>query len=1041
MKKLIDFFLHRTFLVNLISGFVILAGGVIYTSLHKDMTPPFDRPVISVQGQLEGASPVQVERYVVRPIEDIIKNETGLEEVNTNVESGSFDIRMVFKSSHDDLQTSLDNVKTAVQGIQSSLPDKLENLNIRLRTKNRGWMGSFALTGDLVKAPNIRQIANQFQDKITDISGIVLMRSEFDQRQLIVHLDAQALSRASIRSSDIISKIRSLLTPKAAGSFEVDAKKISLEILDPSFSLKTLGETPIKSPQAGAPILLKDLAQIAWKDDSSERLRNLNGKRFISFYAFKDLQTDIIDLSHKIKDAVQDFNKTLPEGSQVLITGLGSDYVAHQIDVLTTNALIGLTLVILILGFFLGIRAALLTAFSLPLAYAFAGIILAIAGISLNLVTLVAMIIILGILVDDAIIVTEQYVQNREAGMDTSEAASTAAVQLLPPVTATIATTAIAFLPILAIDGYLKELFTALPIVIVSTLAASWFESFFILPNHLKDFLKKPKSKASYGTRTIIKLRSFYQLTLEFVLKLRYVILVALLCVAGITIYMSSQKIKTRFHLRFGDESIRIVAVLNDTKSIANSQEQLKPIEDYLLSLKKSEPAIEEIFTSIGNVWVDRSRQKHPRYATFDVDIDGSSSDSIKNKARIQKIIAKFIKPLSKTDTFERLSVGSSMQGSEEELKDIVSISFKGKGTEDFFTLKDFVETAASGLPHFTGLSYNENTLQRSWVFNPDLAKLNSYGVDSASLGQQLSLYTESVPVGYTYFEDEQIRIFASMGDLSNSPEFTQLSDIKILSDQNILVPITYLGSWKDTQNFGSIERENGKRIIRFDLKFNTLTTDAQKFKTSADTQLLDTLSKQFPNYKISSDFGDEELEKNRSWMIKAVSLCIVGVLFVLALQLGSILQPLIVASVIPFGAFGALWALYLHGMDLNLMGMIGLLGVAGVAVNDSIILVDQCNLLRDENGRLSKKQLIAGASSRLRAITLTTITTLGGLFPMAYGLGGDSGFTRPIAFTMAWGLLASTLLTLIFIPVLLDILEDIKNYFARILNRSNKKA
>lgn len=1038
MNRLIRYFNERSFLVNLLSVFFLIGGAVTFSVLQTDMMPEATRPTLAVTGSMPGASALQVERYAARKLEQQLQSVAGVELMEARVSNGSFSIDLNFNASTVDMQASKDEVERILQSVEPSLPDVLEDLQVSDRNRRSGWMGSLSILGLDPDSAGARLVTESVTQRIQGIKGIVSINSELQLRRLIVRLKEDVLAKSNLQSEQILASLRTHLLPKFGGSVEKDAERINIEVVDPPLDLEYLSQLPVVSTSLGKTFRLEDVADLEWRYTSSPTLRKLNGQTYTRFWIFKDYNTDILDLEESVLAEIESINEGLLATTPYVLQAsrLASEFVRTQLGTLQNNALLGLILVVLLLGYFLGIRSALVTAFSVPLAYAFTLMMFTFLGMTINIVSLVGLILVLGLLVDDAIIVSEKYSQNLEAGMKPFDAAQASAQQLLRPVTATIVTSVIAFMPILAVEGFLKEIFSAVPIVLAAALFASWFESFFVLPNHLRDFVKKPSRERV----AIVKLREFYTKTLKITLKWRYGVLVFLAALTAVSVWLGTQKIKTQFFIRFGGESIELSAHLKDSSSVEFTEEKLKPIEDFMYSLKETFPEISEVSYRIGRVWVERQRKTHPRFAEFDVDIESSASNLSEVKRNVEKKINTFIGAYDQKDEFERLSVSRRFSRSDTNLDEILSVQFRGQSSFEFDQLRRTTEDFAKDLKGYVSFSYDEDTLTESWVFDPDLERLNDLKLDISDLTSQLRLRTANRNVGNAYFGDEEIEVYASIGDFENSPEFEKLQKIQIIGAQNILIPITDLGSWRQRKSFDSIYREDGARALNFDLKFDSNVTDSGKFQKEVEEKLLPKLEEAFPGYEVVTKLGNPEEEENRSSMLQISLMCVIGILFVLALQLGSITQPFLVASVIPFGVFGALWALYFHGMDLGLMAMVGLLGVAGVAVNDSIVMVDQCNIYRkerEEDGGFD--YILKGASSRLRAIMLTTLTTLGGLFPMAYGLGGDSALTRPIAFSMSWGLLGSTLLTLLALPAFLAMRDDVLRLTSRVMKKIRK--
>ena len=283
---------------------------------------------------------------------------------------------------------------------------------------------------------------------------------------------------------------------------------------------------------------------------------------------------------------------------------------------------------------------------------------------------------------------------------------------------------------------------------------------------------------------------------------------------------------------------------------------------------------------------------------------------------------------------------------------------------------------------------------------------------------------------------DDTVRIFA---EFKRPDNFTHnsLGEFEVLTQAGASVPMKFLGEWKEVNSLKSYRHYKGRRNLDLDFKMHEKTANADKAIKQLN-EVLKPIQSKYPGYEINPVNANLQGAKSKAWAIKVAIVCIVGVLMVIALITGSLTQPFLVGLPIPFAIMGIILALFAHGAPMGLMALIGLVGTIGVSVNASIVMVDQMNKMAKESKDklLSREIIITGAASRLRAIILTTATTLGGVFPMAYAVGGESGFTQPLAFSLAWGLSFATLMTLFFLPACLEIRNDILKLTDKIINK-----
>ncbi|MFX3675474.1 MAG: efflux RND transporter permease subunit [bacterium] len=383
-------------------------------------------------------------------------------------------------------------------------------------------------------------------------------------------------------------------------------------------------------------------------------------------------------------------------------------------------------------------------------------------------------------------------------------------------------------------------------------------------------------------------------------------------------------------------------------------------------------------------------------------------------------------------EIFERIEVDRRLDGFDDAKDHSLRVAISGRGRLDVERLLTGVSDSAKDIKGFKSLSVDPKLFADSWSFEPNRAALTQYGLELSNLSLQIRGYVAESKLHQLRWDGENVNVYSYIA-LGDRLDFDQLSSLPVIIGEGQIAQLSTFGSWKKTRALKRIDRENVERVVAVEVSYLADQTKKEVFQADLE-KALEPLALKFPMLKFQVEDADRQASKNKSSMSQSLIYAIAMILFILALTLSSIIQPLLIGLAIPFGSIGVIAAFALHDKAIDIMAMVGVIGMAGVVVNDSLILVDAINRkLANGEGR---QGLIDASVSRLRPILLTSITTLGGVFPMAYGLGGDSGFTKPLALSMGWGLVFATFLTLFLIPAMVSIQRDWRSSLAKRLKR-----
>ncbi|ATH08121.1 hypothetical protein BIY24_09215 [Halobacteriovorax marinus] len=1020
MKKIVSYFVDNSFIVNTLSLSMIVVGLISFFSMQRDLIPQWKDKRITISATLPGATPYQVEQYLTSPIEDAIKSLSGVDKMVSTSSPSSMSINMRLKDSmeEDDIDDLYERVNSIILNLERDLPNETENLSVINNKVSSFWFTTLSVLNFDEHNSSHQKWLSYIQKKLGKINGVVEVRNWTSKPQIYIQFDQEKLARYQIHINELTQNIVRRFAFLPLGTITKNGNEVSVEIDNDVDGIKDIEETIVNANASGKVLRVKDIASVEYKIAEKETVSFTNGAPAAVLVLFKDIDSDIITMKEDLEKMLVNINESAPKGLSILLTGDGPSFIEKQLKVLNSNGIMGGILVVFILFIFFGIKSSLMTSFGLPLSYLATFTVLRLLDINIDLISVVGMLLIVGILVDDAIIVSELYMQKLEKGMTPRDAAIESSMETMMPIFGTVLTTIIAFAPILFSKSGVGDVLVAIPWVVIAALTMSLLECFFILPNHLAHFVKTPVKEKKFSIFN--KLTRLYEASLSIALKWRYIVLTLLVGSLIGTFVITKEKVPFKFNLRIGSERVKVDFILKKSDALEETRSKLLPIFDLIKTIDKDKYAY--VTTQIGRNWYNGVEQIGYRYGGINIRFSQTDDLALESKEEIIKLLDQKLAAL-KTDDFEVLSVKSAKEGYDDKKENTFKLStfIEGKLRDQFVI--DEVKKVFSTIEGIKEVYIDPGLVATTWMFIPNKEVLYSYGIDPIDLSSKVQGFIRKSHIKEYRHDGEVVNIYGYIND-GKKLSFNELGNLSINIGNGQVIKLKSIGEWKKVTSLKEIHHEDGKRALNFDLTYDEKVLKKEK--------IADHVKEKFPEIKssvpgLSFALEDADLQeaKNSKAMSSMLITCIFLILFVLALILKSFVQPLIIATAIPFGLIGIVWAFYFHSLPIDVMGMVGVMGMAGVVVNDSLIMVTTINSKKSKLWFLTREDILSGAVSRFRAIILTSITTLGGVFPMAYGIGGDSGFTRPLALSMGWGLLFATCLTLFALPSLLEIQRD----------------
>ncbi|HBE03755.1 MAG TPA: hypothetical protein DC049_14975, partial [Spirochaetia bacterium] len=770
----------------------------------------------------------------------------------------------------------------------------------------------------------------------------------------------------------------------------------------------------LRSNPDGKRVLLGDIALVTDSFEKKSSMIRYNGHNGLSLSVIKKENADIIAAVKEIKKAIEKF-RTTPAARGINFEFLNdmSEQTASMLSIVINNAVIGLALVMLVLFLFLNFKTALWTAAGLPVSIFMTLALMKLAGVTINVISLCGIIIVLGMLVDDSIIIAENTYRHRLAGLSWKDSALLGVHEIYQPVISTIATTIIAFIPIMFMEGMVGDFSREIPVVIGFTLTASLFEAFFILPEHLA-YTKKTRGIDQntpvkiHDKKLFVWLEKNYRPLLQKALHNKNKMIAIFVIILAASVFHAAVNMK---FIMFDEDQAWFFWIEGHSKSgssMEKTADDLRVIEKILSDYPKS--VIKSHKTQIGlNIW---GGSADPDFFTVMVYMSPVNERRISCRAAVEEIKSRIKKSAPDFNCQIFIDNGGPPAGRP------LEIELTGNNDAERLAAAEYLKNYLSQIEGVYDIIDNHETGKDEIRINIDYDLAARYGMSAADIARTIRTAYNGTVVTYQQTPEERIAYRLMLDDSYRKTSAT-LDELAIISQYGKLVPVKHFLKKTESRSVKRIHHFNADRTINISANIdNKKTTPAALYK-KINSDLPD-IREKFGSLRFLIRGETQESMKTMKSFAAAMIIAVIAIYFLLVLQFNSFLQPLLILVTIPFGMIGVIIAFSLHGLAFTMMALLGILGLSGVVVNDSIVMVDFINSQAKMNPEKPLIDLIVeGAVSRLRPILMTSITTVAGLLPTAYGIGGYDYMIAPMVLALAWGLFFATALTLFLVPAL----------------------
>ena len=601
--------------------------------------PMISQNEVRVRVNILGASAEEMERHVTFPIEQVLQSLVGLDKLTSVSSLGKTDIRISYKGNYEEMDQAASLVESQIEAIRYKLPQEIRKITVERVRQSMVFLSYMGLRGLQDGNTEHRQFLRTLERRALAIDGVVKVRTFVRDRDVYVNFDSKKLAANEISILQAKRSLKDAVRISPIGIYKEIGKETGVQIAKSVSSIKDIQDLTLSTNMSGQVVRLKDVATVNFGLGKEYDLFYIDGQESAGFVVRKSMNTDIIEIKEKFAALVDELNQIAPAGVEVVYLVDGPRFIEQQLSLLSRNSLIGLVIVLGVLMLFLNWKTALWTGFGVPLSYAGTIVILHAMGIQFDLLSIVGIILVLGILVDDAIIVSEKYTDFLQKGLAPRDAARSAVKKLILPVSGTVLTTLVAFAPLIFLKSEMSKFLLVVPAIVIISLSISWFESFFILPNHLMHYVRVGTTPRQDRFFSVIK--SFYIRVLRTTLQFRYLILIGFLAVTGVAGFLAKEKVRQSFGMHINREKITIFSELKDAKNLTDARAKLKGIEDFLRSLDKN--LIDHSTTGIGFFWTHGRVLRGLKYAKLTVFMSNDSLYPERDKKILMPQIQKFV--------------------------------------------------------------------------------------------------------------------------------------------------------------------------------------------------------------------------------------------------------------------------------------------------------------------------------------------------------------------------------------------------------------
>ncbi len=1045
MKSIIEWFADNGVAANLLMALVVVGGLLTAPRILQEVFPEIATDMVTVSVVYPGATPEEVEESINRRIEDRIASIDGVKKISSTATEGVGAVTIEALRGTD-VRALLDDVKSEVDAIDT-FPEEAEQPLVREVTL-RDFVIGVTISGDVGEAV-LKRLGELTRDELTALPG--LTQAELvgvRPYEIAVEVSEETLQRYGLTFTEVADSIRRSSLDLPAGSLETSSGEVLLRSKGQAYRAPDFGRIVLRSPSDGSRVLLGDVARVIDGFADTDQRSFFNGKPSATIKIFRVGEQSSLVLAQTVKDYVAKTASRMPPGVSITTTRDVTQVLRDRLDTLTRNGLQGLVLVFIVLALFLQFRLALWVTVGIPVSFLGTLFLMPSLGVSINVLSLFSFILVLGIVVDDAIVIGENVYKKSESGLSGREAAVRGTQQVSVPVVFGVLTTIAVFIPMLVIPGTIGRIMRVFPLVVIPTLLFSLVESQLILPSHLRHALadddRVPGAVASLWMRVQKRvsagLQAFSDRAYAPVLRIaaanRYVTAASAIAVVMFTFALvGSGWVGVRFFPDAEADNVAATLTMPQGTPVARTTDAVAGIEAAARSLqaeleREKRPGrpnpILQISTSIGDQPY-KSDQSH----------NGGRVGSAFSGAHLGEVSLQLASAADRAQT--SAEIGKRWREKVAPIPDVVELDFTSSlfsagpaiqvelSSADVEQLREAADRLKRVVATYPGVydvadSFRAGKQELTMRIKPEGEAL---GLTLSDLGRQVrqAFYGEEVQRVQRGREDVKVMVRYTEAERKS---LATIENMRIRTADGGEVPLETVAAVESGRGYSTITRSDRRRIIDVTGEVDASSGNANQMLADIRQNVLPRLLIEYPGLSYSFEGEQREQADTYGALGRGFLVALVAIYALLAIPLGSYVHPLVVMSAIPPGIAGAVWAHIMFGMDLSFLSMFGIIALTGVVVNDSLVLVEYINRRRARGEDILEAVLGAG-TARLRPILLTSLTTFAGLTPLLLERSFQAQFLIPMAVSLGFGVMFATLVSLVLVPTGYLILEDLR--------------
>ena len=1011
-------------LVNILFVVVLIMGTLSYLEMPREQDPEINFNWVNVVTSVRGASAEDVERLVTSPLEDAIRKVKDIRWVNSNSREGQSNILVRFRSIPErTFDKRMNDLRREVQNKSNAeLPEEAEDPFVLEVTTSSGFPTALVVVTGQADDESLRRHARLIKEDLERLPGVDRVQTfGLHEPELHVEFDPRALAARQLKPTDIADGLRQSFRDTTAGAVAIGDEEWLIRVEGTTADPTRLAQyqiAPAGRPEARIP--LDSVARVTRAREEPSQLVSFNGKPAISLSITKVAFTNTIKLVDTVNEYIEQKSALIRDsGIQIVLADDQTIQTQQAIRIMQNNAALGLTLVMLVCWLFLGFRIAVMVALGIAFSIAGAFWLLDATGSSLNVSVLLGIVIVLGMLVDDAVVVVEAVYYRLERGAEALAAALNGLREVAQPVTSAIATTVAAFLPLMLLPGIVGEFMFIIPFVVTVGLLVSLVEAFWLLPSHVIGLSGHGRSIAKTSSRKVIGwrrrwthwIRARYGRLLCHVLRkpVRYVFGFGLLVVLAVAALLTD-RVKFEF---FTFDPIRLFYVNVDLPSDATLEQTLRQtvaVEQRVRShLKKSE--IRAVTSLAGIKFTETEILQGDQYGQIQVSLTPLKGGRGRQPSQIIDAMREDLAATAGDFNISYLALSGGPPPAKP-----ISVKVRSDDFEELRRAADAVKALVAKIPGASDIQDNDLAGRPELVLQVDHLAARGVGLDPGEVARIVRLLVDGEVIAFVRDQGEKVELRVR-ARRSKQTDIRELLSVPVALPGGSSTPLDTLVRYSNNTGRGSIRHHNLRRSITVEAELDSELNDTVSANQALEEAWVE-IAAQFPSTDLDFSGELDDINESLGAMPALFGLGIGLIYLILATQFRSYFQPMLILLTVPMAFTGVVFGLLLTGHPLSLYTMYGVIALTGIAVNSAIVLIHAANV-RIRAGMRPLYATIYAGRRRVIPILMTTSTTIAGLFSLAVGLGGKSLLWGPVASSIVAGLAVASVLTLFIIPVM----------------------